>query len=242
MKTKNKYGTLYLIPVGLGNDDFRRTIPAHNSLIINNLNDFIVEDIRSSRRNLRKMEFTGDFDACNFYELNQHTHENEIPNFLNGLLLGKNVGLMSEAGNPCIADPGNKVVLLAHLKGIRIVPLVGPSSILLALISSGMNGQSFTFHGYLPIEKKDRQQKIREMLKTIAHTSQTQIFMETPYRNNALLTDILAECNDQVLLCIASELTTESESITTEPIGWWKKNTPDLHKKPSVFLLGKGNL
>ncbi len=232
-------GTLYLIPVGLGGDNPHNQLPSFNASIIDTLDEFVVENIRSARRFLRSTGFERDFESVTFHVLDKHTREMEIPGFLNGLKEGRNLGLLSEAGNPCIADPGNKVVKLAHENNIRVVPLVGPSSILLALIASGFNGQNFVFHGYLPVDKKARQHKVRELQDNALKHDQTQIFMETPYRNNALLTDLLGSCQDSMLLCIAAEISMPGEFIKTRSIAEWKKQTPDLHKKPGVFLLYK---
>lgn len=232
-------GKLYLIPVGLGGDNPHNQLPSFNASIIDTMDEFVVENVRSARRFLRSTGYNKDFDTVTFHVLDKHTRDLEIPGFLKGLKEGKDLGLLSEAGNPCIADPGNKVVRLAHENNIRVVPLVGPSSILLALIASGFNGQSFVFHGYLPVEKKDRQHKIRELQDNVLKNKQTQIFMETPYRNNALVADLLSNCQDSMLLCIASEISMPGEFIKTLSIAGWKKQTPDLHKKPSVFLLYK---
>jgi 16S rRNA (cytidine1402-2'-O)-methyltransferase len=234
-----KPGKLYLIPVGLSGQDYENVLPAFNYSIMHSLDEFIVENVRSARRFLRSTGYTGNFETVTFHVLDKHTSDNEIPSFLLGVLKGKNVGLLSEAGNPCIADPGNKVVRLAHRKNLQIIPLTGPSSILLALISSGFNGQNFAFHGYLPVDKKARQNRIKELQQLAVQKNQTQIFMETPFRNNALLEDVLQTCNDHMMLCIAAEISTASESIRTKSIKYWKEKTPDLHKKPSVFLLYK---
>ncbi len=232
-------GKLYLIPVGLGGENPQNLLPSGNSAIIETLDEFVVENIRSARRFLRSTGYKRNFDTVTFHTLDKHTRDLDIPGFLSNLNEGKDLGLLSEAGNPCIADPGNKVVKLAHENNIRVIPLVGPSSILMALIASGFNGQSFTFHGYLPLDKKARQQKIRELQDNVLKWHQTQIFMETPYRNNALIADLLSNCQDSMLLCMASEISMPDEFIKTLSIAQWKKQTPDLHKKPSVFLLYK---
>lgn len=235
----NIKGVLYLIPVGLGEESSENSLPAHNQQITSTLDEFIVENIRSARRFLRSTGYNKDFDQVVFHVLDKHTPESNIPSYLESLFKGKSIGLLSEAGNPCIADPGNKVVKLAHEHNIIVKPLVGPSSILLALIASGFNGQNFAFNGYLPVDKRERQQKIKELQQLANQKDQTQIFMETPFRNNALLQDILNTCHDNMLLCIASNITTARETIKTLSIAGWKKQTPDLHKQPSVFLLYK---
>ncbi len=243
--TKNKQepaaktGKLYLIPVDLGNDNPADVLPQKNMDIVALLDEFIVENVRSARRFLRATGYTKDFETVKFHLLDKHTPPELIPSFMDGLFRGKNMGLLSEAGNPCIADPGNLVVKLAHEKQIQVVPLVGPSSILLGLIASGFNGQSFTFHGYLPVDRKARISAIKELQYKVLHLHQTQIFMETPYRNNALLKDILENCQESMLLSIACNITREDQFIQTMSIGAWKKQTPDLHKKPGVFLLYK---
>ncbi len=236
-----KKGKLFLIPVGLGSADSSYVIPGANSKIVQNLDEFIVENIRSARRFLRSIGYTKDFKDVIFHVIDKHAEESDFPSYVKNTETGRDIGLLSEAGNPCIADPGNKIVAIAHQKNITVTPLVGPSSILLALIASGFNGQSFTFHGYLPLERKKRIQKIKELEKAIRSNRQTQIFMETPYRNQALLQDIITTCNPSSLLCIASNITLENEYIKTMSIAGWNKQTPDLHKQPSVFLLYQEN-
>lgn len=230
-------GKLFLIPVMLGDESPQQVIPAYNTQVINGIDEFVAENARSARRALKAMGYTGDFDKTIIHILDKRTPAKEISGFLATAATGKDIGLLSEAGNPCIADPGNELVKIAHKKGITVIPLVGPGSIMMALIASGFNGQSFVFHGYLPIERKDRQQKLRELKSNIIQHRQTQIFMETPYRNNSLLADILQVCGDTLLLCIASQIGQKDEFIKTMTIGEWKRKTPDLHKKPSVFLL-----
>ena len=233
-----KHGTLYLIPAFLAETNDERTFPPVNLEVIAGLNSFIAENVRTARRFLRKVGYTRDFDQVTFYTLNKHTAMEEASGFIEPLLQGTDVGLLSEAGIPCIADPGAVIVEKAHAHGIRVAPLTGPSSIFLALMASGFNGQHFVFHGYLPIDRKDREQKIRELERNAAHLKQTQIFMETPFRNNQLLEAVLRVCHDDRLLCIASMLTHDQlEFIRTQPVGAWKKKPPDLHKKPTVFLL-----
>jgi 16S rRNA (cytidine1402-2'-O)-methyltransferase len=234
---KNFVGCLYLIPSSLGGDDLNIQIPPGNTKIINQLNEFIVENERTARRFLKKAGYDGNFDLVTFHTLDKHTPDHIVPDFLKNALTGKSIGLLSEAGYPCIADPGQKVVKSAHNLGIKVIPLVGPSSILMALVSSGFNGQNFVFHGYLPIEKKDRIRAIKAIESDAIKKCQTQIFMETPYRNNALLLDIITNCSDNTQLCIASNITCEDEYIKTMSIAQWGKNMPDLHKKPGIFLI-----
>lgn len=232
-----KSGIVFLIPVFLSESDPNSVFPNINMEIINRLNIFIVEDLRTARRSLRKIGFTKDFEDVKFYVLNKHTEASEIYNFFDEVKVGQNIGLMSEAGIPCVADPGFQIVNLAHQYGITVKPLIGPSSILLALMGSGFNGQQFTFHGYLPIDKNDRRRVILHIENSARKSNQTQIFIETPYRNNKLVADILSFCANNTLLCIATDLTGENEYIKTNSIYQWKKMKPDLHKKPTVFLL-----
>lgn len=232
-------GKLILIPVSLGSGFVDKEIPAGNSREINQLDEFIVENLRTARRSLRAMGYAKDFDSVKFHILDKQTRTEEIPGFLKNAINGNNIGLLSEAGSPCIADPGQQVVKHAHSNNITVVPLVGPSSILLALIASGFNGQSFVFHGYLPIEKNQRIRKIREIELDAIRNDRTQIFMETPYRNNALLDDIIKNSGADTQLCIACDLTTEEEFIRTLSIESWKKNLPDLNKRPAIFLIYK---
>ena len=230
---------LYLIPVTLGDNPPASVLPTLNFEIIAGLNEFIVEDVSSARRFLRKAGFTKNFDEVVFHVLDQHTSKIEIPTFINSLKQGKPVGLLSEAGTPCVADPGSEIAKMCQSGNIKVIPLVGPSSIILALMASGFNGQQFIFHGYLPVDKEARNRRIRE-IENIAHRENyTQIFIETPYRNNQLLEALLATCADKTLICIASNLTTTDEFISTKSIAAWKKSKVDLHKKPTVFLLYK---
>lgn len=231
-------GKLYLIPSFLADSNDQTNFPAINLEIVASLSSFIVENIRTTRRFLRKIGYKRDFAEVRFYELNKHTLSEDRESFLQDALAGQDMGLISEAGIPCIADPGSLIVSNAHESGIQVIPLAGPSSIFLALMASGFNGQSFQFHGYLPIDKKERDKKIRELENMAHRRKQTQIVMETPYRNNQLLEAILNNCQEGTLLCIASMISHDSlEYIKTKSIGSWKKQRPDLHKKPSVFLL-----
>lgn len=174
--------------------------------------------------------------TLNLFELNKHTDASEIQSFLTPLLDGKDMGLMSDAGCPGVADPGAAIVALAHEKGIKVVPLVGPSSILLSLMASGMNGQSFAFHGYLPIDKNEKKNKIKQLEKISAEQNQSQLFIETPYRNNQMLDDLIKFLNPNTSLCVACDITLETEYILTKPVAQWKKNKPDLHKRPCIFI------
>ena len=230
-------GTLFLIPVFLSDTNTNEIFPSVNLEIINSLNDFIVEDLRTARRFLRKVGYKKDFEKVNFHLLNEHTNPSDIYTYLDKAKIGHNIGLMSEAGIPCVADPGFEIVNLAHQLGIKVKPLIGPSSILQALMGSGFNGQQFVFHGYLPIDKSERRKTILSIVNKARKNNQTQIFIETPYRNNKLLADLLTYCGENTLLCIATDITGENESIKTKSISDWRKTKLDLHKKPTVFLI-----
>jgi 16S rRNA (cytidine1402-2'-O)-methyltransferase len=229
-------GRIYLIPVTLGGDDYNAVIPCKSIEITLRLRHFVVEDIRSARRYLRKIDKTFPIDSTVFFELNEHTAETEIDGFLEPLENGQDIGLMSEAGLPGIADPGAMLVSLAHRKKIIVTPLSGPSSIIMALISSGLNGQNFSFNGYLPVKPAERAVKLREIEKK-AHEGYAQIFMETPYRNQKMLESILTTCDNETRLCIACDITLAAESIRTMKISDWKKDIPDLDNRLTVFVL-----
>lgn len=231
-------GNLYLIPTPLGETGFETGLPAVNLNILQGIDTFIVEELRTARRFLRKAGYLKDFESVTFHLLNEHTPDNEAGSMLENALAGQNTGLLSEAGLPCIADPGNIVVRLAHRKGIKVVPLTGPSSIMLGLMASGFNGQNFVFHGYLPVKPDERTRSLRELDNAVSRGNQTQIFIETPYRNIAMFESIVKICHPSLMLCIAVDLTLNTEWIKSLPISEWKKQKPDLHKRPAVFLLG----
>ncbi len=230
---------LYLIPVTLGETPIEQVLPSYNKEIILEIRHFIVEDVRSARRFLKKMERTIDIDTLTFVTLNKHTSPEEIAGMLRPLENGMPMGVISEAGCPAVADPGADVVAIAQRKGLRVIPLVGPSSIILSVMASGFNGQSFAFHGYLPIEGNERVKRLKELENRIYNEHQTQLFIETPYRNNKLLDDILKTCRPQTKLCIASNITCPDESICTKSVQEWRKQIPHLDKVPSIFLLYK---
>ncbi|MEE4177254.1 MAG: SAM-dependent methyltransferase [Bacteroides sp.] len=230
-------GNLYLIPASLGGDDITSIWPSANVALVNQLDEFIVENVRTARRFLRSAGFSRPFEDVPFHLLNKHTKPIEISGYLNAALKGKSIGLLSEAGCPCIADPGQAIVAIAHQKNIRVIPLVGPSSILLALMASGFNGQNFAFNGYLPIQKPERTSKLKNLEQKAWNEGQTQIFMETPFRNNQLMDHMVSTLRRDTLLCVACDLTLPVEFIKTQPIGFWKKEMPDLHKRTSIFLL-----
>jgi len=229
-------GSIYLIPVTLGGEDFQKVIPEKVLNITRSLRYFIVEDLRSARRFLRLIDREFPINDTVFFELNEHTGETDIAHYLEPVLKGYDIGIMSEAGLPGIADPGARIVSLAHRKKITVTPLSGPSSIILALIASGLNGQNFTFNGYLPVKPEQRSAKLKELEK-IANNGYAQIFMETPYRNQKMIESIIDACKGDTKLCIAADITLASESIKTMKISDWKQNIPQLTDKLVIFVL-----
>lgn len=228
-------GKLFLIPTGL--DDGITHIPHINFEIIKNLKFFIVEELRTARRFLKKIDSNINIDSLEFFLLNEHTDKSIISKYLESTETGFDIGLLSEAGTPCIADPGAEIVKIAHYKGVRVIPLSGPSSIIMALMASGFNGQNFAFNGYLPVDKIKCARKIKEMETLMFKNDQTQIFIETPYRNNQLLETFINTCNGDTKLCIAVDLTTENETVVCKDIKEWKKKSKDINKRPTVFLI-----
>jgi len=233
-------GVLYLIPTILGDTaETADVIPAKINRIINTIDEYIVENEKSARHYLKKMGIQKPLQEITLHLLNQHTPVQEISGYLNSISEGKNIGIISEAGCPGIADPGADVVKMAHEKNIQVVPLVGPSSIFLALMASGFNGQNFAFNGYLPKERPDRIKKIKELERLAQQKDQTQLFIETPYRNTHMLEDILTSCEGSTKLCIACDITLSTEYIKTKTIAAWKKQVPDINKRPTIFLIYK---
>nr|WP_321356927.1 SAM-dependent methyltransferase [uncultured Draconibacterium sp.] len=231
--------TLYLVPNVLADGDWQTVLPVQVEPILTNTKYFIVENIRTARRFMKQVNREINIDECTFYEINKRTNSDDLPRFLKPITDGHDVAVLSEAGCPGVADPGAEVVKIAHKKGIKVVPIVGPSSILLALMASGMNGQNFAFKGYLPVKPQERVKELQALEKTIRSSRQTQIFIETPYRNNQLVSDVLKSCSPSTLLCVAANITGENEFIQTKSIQDWKKvGVPDLHKQPVIFLLG----
>ncbi len=230
-------GTLYLIPVPLAKNASVKSLTPYLINTINQINEYIVENEKSARHFLKEAGLKIHQNELIIHDYGKHNRDKNNQDFLKGLLKGNDVGLMSEAGCPGIADPGANLIRIAHQKGIKIVPLVGPSSILLALMASGFNGQSFAFQGYLPIDKNQRVKKLKDLEVLAAKYHQTQLFIETPFRNQAILEDILKSCNPKTQLCIAANLTAIDEFIQTKSISEWKALIPDLHKKPAVFIL-----
>ena len=229
-------GNIYLIPVTLGGDDYLKVIPEKVLTLTRMLRHFIVEDVRSARRFLRLVDKGFPIDDTVFLELNEHTGESDISDYLEPAFKGYDIGIMSEAGLPGIADPGAKIIALAHKKNLKVTPLTGPSSILLALISSGFNGQNFTFNGYLPVRPAEKTARIRELEKKSSE-GYSQIFMETPYRNQKMFESVISTCSNDTLLCIAADITLQSEYIRSMKISEWKKNIPSLNDRLVVFVL-----
>lgn len=232
---------LYLIPVELGETPVSQVLPEYNHQVILGIKHFIVENVRSARRFLKRVDKSINIDELTFYELNKHTSPKDITGYLDALQQGMPMGVISEAGCPAVADPGADVVAIAQRRGLKVVPLVGPSSIILSVMGSGFNGQSFAFNGYLPIEQGERTRKIKA-LETRAYTeSQTQLFIETPYRNHKMIEELCATCRPQTRLCVAAGITCENEYIKTRTIQDWKKakDLPDLSKTPCIFLIYK---
>lgn len=235
-----KQGTIYLIPTTLGETaETADVIPLKVIQLINTIDEYIVENEKSARHYLKKAGIKKPLQEIVLHPLNKHTDVTQISSYLNSIEAGKNIGIISEAGCPGIADPGAEVVKLAHKKNITVIPLVGPSSILLSLMASGFNGQNFAFNGYLPKEREERIKKIKELEKIARQKNQTQLFIETPYRNSHLLQDILTNCDNDTLLCIACDITLPTEFIKTRNIKDWKKQLPDINKRPTIFLIYK---
>ncbi|MCM8570668.1 SAM-dependent methyltransferase [Gramella jeungdoensis] len=236
---EKKYGKLYLIPVGLGDSVPDKVFPPLNKNIIENIDDFIVENEKSARRFIKQILPEKSQQSLRLKGLNKFTDPAEIPTFLDAAKEGKNMGLLSEAGCPGVADPGAEIVKLAHRYNIQVVPLIGPSSILLAMMASGMNGQSFSFHGYLPIDKKERKHEIKQLERISAEKNQAQIFIETPYRNTKFLEDLVQNLHPTTRICVACDLTLDSEFIKTATASEWKDINTDLHKRPAIFIIQK---
>lgn len=229
---------LYLFPVPLDNNaPLERSLPAYNTEILREIKHFIVENVRSARRFLKKCDRSIDIDSLEFTVLDEHTAPADVPAMLRPLEEGHSMGVISEAGCPAVADPGADVVAVAQSRGLRVVPLVGPSSILMALMASGFNGQSFAFNGYLPIHQPQRGAKLKEMERRILRERQTQIFIETPYRNNRLVEELCRTLPGQMLLSVSFDLTGSRESALTMPLSQWAKAKYDYSKTPAIFLL-----
>ncbi len=240
MTTEHPAPALYLFPVTLGDGEPEYVMPAANIELLKGIRHFVVENLRSARRFLRAASRDIVIDDLSFTELSEHTPAGEVDDMLRPITeFGEAVGVLSEAGCPAVADPGSDLVAAAQRRGIRVVPLVGPSSILLSLMASGFNGQCFAFRGYLPIEAKARSASLRDMEREIRSRRQTQIFIETPYRNNKLIAELCRELPGDMLLCVASDITGTRESIITAPVSAWKTRKYDYSKIPTIFLLSR---
>ncbi len=233
-------GRLILFPVPIGADDISVSLPSYNLQLLNGCHSFIVEELRTARRFLKHAGYPHPIDETTFFILNEHTEHREIVHYLDAIDRGEDVGLLSEAGLPCIADPGAMVTAMAQAKGVEIVPLVGPSSLMLALMASGLNGQQFAFFGYLPVDKHQRAAAIRNLEQVAQKTGQTQLFIEAPYRNNQMLEALADTCRPDTLICVACDLTLPTQTIRTLPASKWRKERSNinLHKRNTVFLVG----
>ncbi len=233
------FGKLYLIPTTLGDNAPLEVLPISVKKIIEQTDTYIVENEKTARRFIKKISSGKSQAALELFHLNKFTDARELPEFLDPCLKGINVGLLSEAGCPGVADPGADIVKLAHQKNIKVIPLVGPSSILMALMSSGMNGQNFAFNGYLPIDKGDRKKEIKRLERLSFETNQSQIFIETPYRNNKMIEDLSSILESNTDICVACDITLTTEYIKTQTANAWKKNMVDFHKRPTIFIIHK---
>lgn len=232
--------SLYLIPVTLGETAINRVLPTYNTEIITDLRFFIVENVRSARRFMKKCNPAINIDGLTFFELNENSDRKNLERMLAPMKEGNSMGIISDAGCPTVADPGADVVAIAQRLGYKVIPLVGPSSILMAVMASGFNGQSFAFNGYLPIDGTERVKKLKQLESRAYNEDQTQLFIETPYRNNKMAEDILQHCRPSTRLCIAMNISCDDEFIVSKSVKAWKNNLPDLHKKPCIFLIYKG--
>jgi 16S rRNA (cytidine1402-2'-O)-methyltransferase len=233
----HKVGKIYLLPTVIAEDTIEQVLPASIKATANKLNYFLAENVRTARRFLSALGVEQPISSLHFEVLNKRTPEEVLSKLFEPVMQGQDIGILSESGCPGVADPGSIAVNYAHKHNIQVIPLVGPSSFLLALMASGFNGQSFVFHGYLPIDKQERTKAIRQIEKQAQEQQQTQMFMETPYRNNQLLEALLRNCKKSTKLCIAKGVTSADEYIKTMSIQEWKKHKPDLHKVPTVFLV-----
>jgi len=237
MNTNGNKGKLYLIPSPLGENDPSEVIPAPVLELLGKLGTFVVEETRTARRYLSKAGLKGHIDSLQFHELNEHTRQEDVDKLIVLFDNGNDVGLITEAGLPAVADPGAQLVSICHENGISVVPEVGPSSLMLALMASGMNGQSFAFCGYLPAKTEERRQALKAIEKRSSAIKQTQIFIETPYRNDSMMTEILAVCKPDTMICIAADITLPDALIRTMPVESWRKFPIVIGKRPCVFLL-----
>ncbi|MDO1500228.1 SAM-dependent methyltransferase [Winogradskyella maritima] len=235
----NAKGKLYLIPTRLGDNPPLEVLPMSVTKIVERLDNYIVENEKTARRFIKRVSPKKSQKVLHFKTLNKYTTEEQKQRFLDQCVAGASIGLLSEAGCPAIADPGAEIVAMAHEKGIRVVPMVGPSSILLALMGSGMNGQNFAFNGYLPIDKQERKQAIKTLERRSSDLDQSQLFIETPYRNMKMLKDLASTLQANTKVCVACDLTLPTEFIRTKNASEWKSNKEDLHKRPAIFIIKK---
>jgi 16S rRNA (cytidine1402-2'-O)-methyltransferase len=233
-------GKLFLIPTTMGESNVREVLPIVIKETIERLNHYIVENEKTARKSIKDVFAQKKQSDLILFTLNKRTDVSDYQLFIQPLLDGIDMGLMSEAGCPGVADPGAEIVKLAHEKGIQVVPMVGPSSILMAMMASGMNGQSFTFNGYLPIDKGEKKTAIRQLEKLSFEKNQSQLFIETPYRNNTIFEDLLQILQQDTLLCVAADITLSTECIKTLKVKDWKKTKVDLHNRPAIFIIHKG--
>ena len=236
---QSNFGKLYLIPTRLGDNPPLEVLPISVKKIVELVDDYIVENEKTARRFIKKIDSRKSQNILNFKILNKYTQREEIEDFLDACKSGKPMGLLSEAGCPGIADPGADIVRLAHESNIQVIPMVGPSSILLAMMASGMNGQSFTFNGYIPIDKAERKASLKRLERQSFDQNQSQIIIETPYRNNKILEDICNTLHANTRVCVACDLTLPTEYIKTQTVKEWKQTNIDLHKRPAIFIIHK---
>jgi len=230
---------IYLIPVTLGDTPHDHVLPSHNARVVRGIRHFIVEELRTARRFLRAMDRTFPIDDCTFYDMGKHADASRYADYLRPIAQGLPVGIISEAGCPAVADPGADIVLLAQKRGLRVVPLVGPSSMILAVMASGLGGQSFAFNGYLPVQDGDRAKRLKQLESRAWSEHQTQLFIETPYRNRKMFDTLCASLRPDTRMCIAAGITTDAEWIRTLTIREWKHTQlPDLSRVPAIFLIG----
>lgn len=229
-------GKLILFPVTIGGT-VDQSLPSYNKELLDSCHTFIVEEIRTARRFLKAAGYIHAIDDTTFLELNEHTDPNAVSDYLNPIKQGENIGLLSEAGLPCIADPGSVITRIAQQRGIEVVPLVGPSSLMMTLMASGFNGQNFAFNGYLPVDRAKREQAIRKLESRSFKERQPQIFIEAPYRNNQLLQSLVSVCHNETLICVGCDIMLPSQFIKTQTAAQWRKAMPDLHKRNTVFII-----
>ncbi|WP_438962707.1 SAM-dependent methyltransferase [Nonlabens sp.] len=234
-------GKLYLIPVTLGDISPFEVLPLSVKKVIEKINHYVVENEKTARRFIKSVVPSKPQPDLVLFSINKYTDVTEIPSFLNPCLEGHDMGVMSEAGVPGVADPGADLIRIAHEKGIEVIPLVGPSSILMAIMASGLNGQNFAFNGYLPIDKMERRKRIKELEARSFNEQQSQLFIETPYRNNKMMEELLLQLHSETEICIACDITLPTEFIKTMSVNLWKKQVPDLHKRPAIFIILKKN-